>query len=185
MDHFVIGGSTVNMCSLDLSKAFDRLDHNILLNRLMDRRLPKCYLQIVQNWYSELFILVKWGNSFSKKSKITAGVRQGGILSPSCFSIVVDDILNYLEKSNLGCYIKMKCANSFMYADDIILLSISLNHMQKLVDICSKIIKDLHMKINVVKSSIIRIGPRFNWEFSPIICDNLILYTGCVKKNIP
>ena len=37
MNSFIKGGSTVNICSLDLSKAFDKTNHNGLLIKLMDR----------------------------------------------------------------------------------------------------------------------------------------------------
>jgi len=40
VEHFVAGGSTVNVCILDLSKAFDKMDHSALYLKLMDRSIP-------------------------------------------------------------------------------------------------------------------------------------------------
>ena len=37
IDHFVYNGSTVNVCCLDISKAFDRINHNALFVKLMTR----------------------------------------------------------------------------------------------------------------------------------------------------
>ena len=79
---------------------------------------------------------VKWENTISNFFSLTSGVRQGGILSPALFSVYVDDVLKKLESSKLGCFIKNMCANSFMYADDLILLSISIHDMEAMVDIC-------------------------------------------------
>jgi len=136
VEYFTEKGSTVNVCTLDLASAFDRVNHFVLFDKLMQRNFPRSILAVLVSWYSKLFSSVKWGNFFSNLFCVTAGIRQGGILSPALFTVFVDDILNILEKSKLGCYIKNVCINSLMYADDLVLLSISLHHMQKLVDIC-------------------------------------------------
>jgi len=39
-DNYVKNGSTVNICALDLSKAFDNMNHHGLFIRLMQRHLP-------------------------------------------------------------------------------------------------------------------------------------------------
>ena len=44
IDHFVKNGSTVNLCALDLSKAFDKTNHHGLFTKLMDRMLPNTLL---------------------------------------------------------------------------------------------------------------------------------------------
>ena len=43
-------------------------------------------------WYSKQEICTKWGNETSTCFTITNGVRQGGILSPTLFSIYMDDL---------------------------------------------------------------------------------------------
>jgi len=40
VDYYVNGGSTVNVCLLDLSKAFDKMNHSPLFIKLMDRLIP-------------------------------------------------------------------------------------------------------------------------------------------------
>ena len=175
VEHFTNNNSTVNVCSIDLSKAFDRLDHCILFNKLMDRGVPNCYIKIIVLWYNKLYISVKWGGFRSMFSKIVSGVRQGGILSPGLFNLVVDSVLNSLEKSKLGCFIKAVCRNSIMYADDLILLSISISHLHRLTALCNILFGNLNMEINTSKSSIIRIGSRHCADFCPIMINNLAI----------
>jgi len=43
VEFFTSNNSTVNVCSLDLEKAFDRLDPNILYCKLMERNVPISY----------------------------------------------------------------------------------------------------------------------------------------------
>ena len=47
-----------------------------------------------------------------------------------------------------------------MYADDIILLSISISDLQLMFNMCSKVFNDLDLPINISKSHCLRIGPR-------------------------
>ena len=46
VDHYVNTGSTVTICALDISKAFDRVDHYALLDLLLDRHLPNNFIAI-------------------------------------------------------------------------------------------------------------------------------------------
>jgi len=51
VDFFTSNNSTVNICSLDVEKAFDRLDHNRLFCKLIDRNVPLSYIRLLINWY--------------------------------------------------------------------------------------------------------------------------------------
>ena len=71
--------------------------------------------------------------------------RQGGITSPYLFAIYVNDVIVKLHKSSLGCHICGMCFNVFMYADDILLASVSVAELQQM--------------INIVKSELKWLGP--------------------------
>ena len=60
---------------------------------------------------------------FSFWYRITAGVRQGGILSPVLFAIYMDTLIKRLRGSGLGCKVVDKYCGCLVYADDILLLS--------------------------------------------------------------
>lgn len=68
--------------------------------------------------------------------------------------------MEHLEKSGLGCFVGRQCYNSFLYADDLIIISISVIDLQKLVDICHNTFNEIGLTINLSKSHCIRIGAR-------------------------
>ena len=97
VDRYVNNVSTVNICTVDLSKAFDRMNHFVLFVKLMDRKLPLDLqlLNLFVLWFS--ISCVRRGSYDSHFMKLTAGVRQGGVLSSHFFAIFVDDIVNKIR----------------------------------------------------------------------------------------
>ena len=95
VDYFVNNGSRVYSTFLDASKAFDRIIHSGLFIKLMERNVPIMFLNVIVSWYDGLQCRVKWGNHLSAWFAISAGVRQGGILSPDFYSIYVDAMVSF------------------------------------------------------------------------------------------
>ena len=97
------------------------------------------------------------------------------MLSPILFTSYVNLLLEKLEKSGLGCFVAHECANSFMYADDLILLSLTVSDLQKLIDMCFEILSDLDLSINIEKSHCIRIGPRWKLPCSSVAVNAVLI----------
>ena len=82
-------------------------------------------------------VYLKWGSHFSDWFSVTAGVRQGGVLSPEFYCIYVDDLILKLKSQGIGCHVRGLFAAALFYADDMAILSPSLKGLQALLDICS------------------------------------------------
>jgi len=59
VDYFVSRGSSVYVATIDASKASDRVNHNVLFQKLIKRGAPCCFMGILSNWYSKLFSCVR------------------------------------------------------------------------------------------------------------------------------
>jgi hypothetical protein len=162
IEKFVSNGSTVNVCALDLSKAFDRMNHYALLIKLMDRQIPIQLLIILETWFYVSITCVKWDKEVSYFFILIAGVRQGGVLSPFLFAIFIDDIVDKVKLANVGCFISSICCSIFLYADDILIISPTVTGLQILLNVCEAELSDLDMSINVNKSLCIRFGRKFD-----------------------
>ena len=104
---------------LDASKAFDKLNHDILFSILRERGCPNYIIRIIAYWYQQQKMFIKWGNDMSELFTVTNGVRQGGILSPKLFNMYIDKLSVKLNESNVGCCFNNFVVNHLYYADDL------------------------------------------------------------------
>ena len=88
-------GSTVNLCMLDMSKAFDKVNHYAMFIKLMNRNVPVVILRVLVNWYDKCDVCVRWNDALSRCFYLYCGVRQGGILSPLLFASRVCAVAQY------------------------------------------------------------------------------------------
>ena len=93
---------------VDLSKAFDTLNHNILLQKLSSYGIRGLANRWFQSYLQDREQYVNFKNVLSSKSKIITGVPQGSILGPLLFLLYINDIL--CKSSELLRFI--------LYADD-------------------------------------------------------------------
>ena len=152
--------SPVFTCFLDASKAFDRVNHWLLFDKLITRGVPMIIVRILKFWYQHQLLCIKWGNATSEYFNVSNGVRQGGILSPRLFSLYVDELSVILEKCNSGCHIDSICMNHLFYADDLCLLAPSPSGLQSLLDVCAKYGCENDIVFNHLKSICIVFKPK-------------------------
>ena len=83
---------------LDLSKAFDTLDHNILLHKLSYYGIQNTALKVFESYLSNRKQYIDIKDNQSEKLMISTGVPQGSILGPLLFLIYVNDMHLATEK---------------------------------------------------------------------------------------
>ena len=78
---------------------------------------------------------VRWENVHSNKFGVSNGVRQGGVLSPIIFSIYLDSLLVTLKHADIGCSWDGEFSGALAYADDVVLLCISISFRPQVDDV--------------------------------------------------
>ena len=152
--------TTMFMCFIDASKAFDRINHYKLFLKLSNCGVPSYLIRILVYWYSHQTMRVKWGNVTSAPFRVTNGVRQGGILSPFLFNVYMNDLSLSLNMCRTGCRFGDTLINHIMYADDLVILSPCTAGLQQLLRICSQYGDECDIKYNAGKSKIMIVRSR-------------------------
>ena len=160
VNRFVSRGNTINLCAIDLTKAFDKVNHHGLYIKLMKRHLPVQLLVLIENLFSGCCACIKWESCWSVDFVINFGVRQGSVLSPFLFAIYIDDIGNLCRPEH--------CLYTILYADDILLLAPSVTLLERLLHDCEYVLSWLDMAINFKKSFCLRIGQRHDMQCASI-----------------
>ena len=110
---------SVRILLLDYSKAFDLIDHNILLHKLCSYGVPDVLLRWVHTFLWERKQRVKVGSSYSQWSQINGGVPQGTKLGPLLFITMINDlelslpIVKYVDDTTIF-EIKTSSSNSVL-----------------------------------------------------------------------
>ena len=105
---------------MDLSKAFDTLNHDLLIAKLHAYGFDKVSLKLIKSYLTNRWQRTKVNNSYSSWTKIIHGVPQGSILGPLFFNIYLNDLLFLTLDTSLCNY----ADDNTLYACDISLKSL-------------------------------------------------------------
>ena len=145
---------------IDFRKAFDTVEHNILLQKLYHYGIRGNALQWFNSYLSNIYQYVNYNNTSSDMKLITCGVPQGSILGPSLFLLYINDI------SSVSSILF-----SILFADDTTLFYSSKN-LQELSDVInnelSKMMEWLNanrLSLNIDKTNFMIFRPKGKKKF--------------------
>lgn len=111
------------LITLDTRKAFDVVNHSILLRNLLLDGINPAEWSILHDLYSGMTSSVKWQGRLSDPFSINQGVRQGGVLSTEHYKRYNNPLLLKLEDNFRGARIGCIAIPHTTCADDLALLS--------------------------------------------------------------
>lgn len=79
------------MLTFDLQKAFDRLNHELIIKKFLDNGFPRGFVILLKDYLTGRLACVKLHKKFSHSFTITTGVPQGTVLSPYIFAAYFGD----------------------------------------------------------------------------------------------
>ena len=99
---FADDGNKFRALLANLSKAFDCIDHNLLIAKLFWYRVPFSALNLILSYLTNRTQRIKINNILSRRGSIEYGVPQGSVLSQMLFNIHLIDLFYECEDSNIA-----------------------------------------------------------------------------------
>lgn len=143
---------------IDFSKAFDRVDHVILMDCLKRKGVKGKFYNLLKSMYSNLCSCVKLNNgNCTEYFPCNIGTRQGCKLSPILFSLLINDVFEGLKNSGIqGVQVSTECEDilALGYADDLSEGSDTVRKLQSIINTTSDICHRIRMEVNMSKTKV-------------------------------
>jgi len=145
---------------IDFKKAFDCLHRPAVWSILSSYGIPEKIIRVIQNFYRDSRCAVRSDGQLGDWFQIITGVKQGCLLSPLIFLLVMDWTLkNAVDKNNFGLdWVDGLKLADLDFADDIALLSKTRNEMQEITDNVEDEARKVGLHINTQKTKLVKIG---------------------------
>lgn len=172
---------------IDLKKAFDTVDHKILLGKLEHYGIRGVGLNWFKSYLSDRKQFVSIDNTNSETKLISCGVPQGSILGPLLFLVYINDLNKAILSSKV-----------FHFADDTSLILSDLSY-KKLVKLMNQDLRLLNewlrankLCLNVLKSELLIFNPlnkngdssyKIKLDGKILIPTNNVKYLGILVDN--
>ena len=143
---------------VDFSAAFDSVDRSRMFTILQEAGIPYKVVEMIRLLYRDCSSRVRVYNTESDSFPVSTGVKQGAILSPVLFNIVLDAVLKSSMRENLGVEIfsahGSKSITDMDYADDIALVGDNSTDLQSLMNRLSEAAGQVGLKISAKKTQV-------------------------------
>ena len=142
---------------LDMSKAFDSINHQILLEKLQDVGASPPVIHWFYSYLSSRYQVVRINTTLSDRLPVASGVPQGSILGPLLFNIYVNDLPLVPEHCAPQCYVDdTKLLMSFRLQDQSSVMDKMNKDLLKIRNWCF----DNQLLLNPDKTKLIIFGSR-------------------------
>ena len=142
------------VCFVDFKKAFDSVDHKLLLEQLVTYGVKGNFSKVISSLYEQVKSCVRGNNSLTDIFPCNRGVRQGCLLSPILFALYLNDLNRHIKVSSQGVLVDDTPVHSLLYADDLVLIVKDRIDLQAQLNALDRFSRSLKMEVNMDKSKV-------------------------------
>ena len=149
----------VLMVQLDLSAAFDTVDHAVLI-QLLQSKFGICgtALNFLKSYLAGRSFSVKIRHVKGGKYLLIYGVPQGSILGPLLFILYISDLPDIVAKYDVNCHCYADDAHLYIGFDPLVNYTASINKMNDCLSEVKKWMDSKFLKCNMGKTEVLFIG---------------------------
>ncbi|KAJ0183487.1 hypothetical protein K1T71_001463 [Dendrolimus kikuchii] len=168
---------SLNMCFVDLEKAFDRVPRSALWTVLSKAGCPDKLLLLIRQFHDGMTARVQHENDLTSHISVTSGVKQGCVMAPTLFAVYFAAVLKHSYNEPIGQIIlSVRCGKSVfdlsrfrakrsvqelslldvLYADDVCLMANDVSSLQMFLDNLDRSCRRFGLVISVSKSQVLK-----------------------------
>ena len=146
---------------IDFSKAYDRIPRSLLWYKLEKLGPDGPFLRALKSLYQNVKCAIRINGTHSDFFNVNIGLKQGCLISPALFNLYVNDLIEEINSIKCGITVGNEMVSALMYADDMVLISHSEDHLQQMLNKLHSWCDNWKMTVNASKTKVMhfRIGP--------------------------
>ena len=158
--NYIRQGESPFLCFYDIEKAFDSVEFPILLHHLFSIGINGKSWRLIKSWYQSPISCVKLNNNLSAPFSISRGVKQGSVLSPSLFLVIMNSFLQRMRNLNSGGSLHGTFTGSAVHADDVRSIAPSIQSIITQSSEINSFTNNVGLKLNTSKLEVIQLSQK-------------------------
>lgn len=150
--------ATTFLSFIDLESAFPSSWREGMWRRLHEANVSGKMFRLIQSLYVDCSSALLTDSGLSDWFPVEAGTRQGAVLSPFLFSLLISPLVDALHSANMGVDFFGLRIGCLLFADDIVLIADSEANLQAMMDIATQFFSRWRFTVSATKSKVVSLG---------------------------
>ena len=182
--HVNQNNTKIYACFIDFQKAFDSIWHEGLLYKILESGVGGKIYDIIKSMYAGNKCSIRIGNKRTHSFTQSRGVKQGCNLSPTLFNIYINELATKLQQSSApGVILDDEEIKLLLYADDLVLLSPSLQGLQESLNLLEQLCQTWALVVNMEKTRTMIFQKRSKSQGTPNLTLGTCPIQSCTQYN--
>ena len=160
LNSLIQNNGNVYTAFIDLKKAFDFVDRDMLLYKLIMKGIDGKMYNSLKSVYASSESCIRLNDRHTDWFQCSKGAKQGDNISPTMFAIFINDLVCEINDLNLGISMGDRRISLLLYADDIVFTASSEKDLQSMLNKLAEWCKKWRVLINYSKSKCMHFRPQ-------------------------
>ena len=149
---------------IDFKQAYDSIQRPVLWEIMQEMEIPPKLINLVKACYSNSKALVQIGKGRTEEFEIRTGLRQGCLLSPILFNLVLEKVKRSIGQRQGGIVIGGISIGSLEYADDVDIIRERVEQVLEMYNVYKEEAKRVGLVINENKTKVMKMTREENGQ---------------------